>query len=90
MRDKVAARVKASPSATLGPVVEKSLNLVVPINDNPTITVPAVVRSAREELPRVLRIARAGSTGSQFSANRHERNRQKSVPLPNRTATRRY
>ena len=46
-RVRVAASVMTSPSATLGPVRENSLNRVVPINISPTQTVPG----ARQECP---------------------------------------
>ncbi len=76
------------PSATLGPVVENSLNLVVPISIRPTKTVPALVRSAGAPRRSVTRIAASGFLGSQCSANRQETKRQKSVPLPNSTTIR--
>ena len=49
--------------ATLGPVDEKSLNLVVPISNRPTITVPALVSSAVIARCSVTRIAPAGIAG---------------------------
>ena len=58
---RVAARVIASPIATLGPVVDSSLNRVVPISESPTITVPALVKSVDDDRSSATPIARAGS-----------------------------
>ena len=77
---RVATSVKASPTPTLGPVLENSLNLFMPISDRPTITVAALVSSGVTDRGSARRIAPAGSAGSQCSANRQEMNRQKSVP----------
>ena len=76
------------PIATLGPVLENSLNLVVPISIRPAKTVPALVNKAMAPRRSVTRIAAAGFFASQCSPNRQEMNRQKSVPLPNRRTIR--
>ena len=60
---KVAARDQTKPTATLGPVLENSRNLFVPINERPTITVPALVKSARLDRFSVNSIAPTGSFG---------------------------
>ena len=46
------------------------------------------MRRAGAPRRKVVRIARAGSFASQCSPNRHDTNRQKSVPLPNRRTIR--
>ena len=78
----------ASPRATLGPVVEKSLNLVVPISIKPMMIVPALVTRGMNDRLSVCFITPAGFSGLKCSANRQEMKRQKSVPVPNRIATR--
>ena len=50
--------------------------------------VPALVTSAVNERASVTRIEPAGLFGFKCSAYRHDRNRQKSVPVPNRIAIR--
>ena len=79
---------RASPRATLGPVVEKSLNLVVPISSRPMMIVPALVTSGMNDRLNVSLITPAGFRGLKCSANLQERKRQKSVPVPKRIATR--
>ncbi len=86
--ERQARRVMARPSATLGPVLEKSLKRVVPIKLKPTMTVPALVAIGSKADRRVCRMAAAGSSLGQCSANRQERKRQKSVPQPKRMTIR--
>ncbi len=50
--------------------------------------VPALVARAGNDRPSVTCIEAAGLFRLKCSANRHERNRQKSVPVPNRIAIR--
>ncbi len=88
VRLSVAKRASASPIATLGPVLENSLNRVVPISSRPTMIVPALVARAENDRASVTRIAAAGLLRLRCSANRQDRNRQKSVPVPNRIAIR--
>src|SRR5436305_336652 len=85
---KQATTVSASPIATLGPVLEKSLNRVVPMRANPVMTVPALVRIGSIDRLSVARIAPAGLAEFQCSPKRHDMNRQKSVPHPKRITTR--
>ena len=85
---RAATTVITSPKATLGPVLEKSLKLVRPISDRPTIVVKALVIRARATRPSVVRIAPRGLDAFQFSPNRQDSRRQKSVPQPNRITTR--
>ena len=89
VRVSVATRVSASPSATLGPVLEKSLNLVVPISERPTITVPALVSSGRDRplqrQPASRRPGCAGSSARRTATRGTGRSRSR---VPNRIATR--
>ena len=50
--------------------------------------VPALVTRGTNDRARVMRITPAGLRGLKCSPNRHDRNRQKSVPVPNSSATR--
>ena len=82
----MAKRATTRLKATLGPVLENNLNFVVPISSNPMMIVPALVTSAENERESVTAIEPAGLLGFRCSAYRHDRNRQKSVPVPNRIA----
>ncbi len=84
----MAKSASARPNATLGPVLENSLNRVVPIKSRPMMIVPALVTSAVNERASVTRIEPAGLFSFKCSAKRHDRNRQKSVPVPNKIAIR--
>ena len=53
VRLSVASSASASPIATLGPVLENSLNRVVPISSRPMMIVPALVARAGNDRPSV-------------------------------------
>ena len=63
MSVRVATSAIARLRATLGPVLENSLNFVVPIKSRPMMIVPALVTSAENERASVTRIELAGLAG---------------------------
>ncbi len=76
------------PSATNGPVWLNNLNRARARSESASIKVPALETIATTSCRTVCATPGAGSESpSQRSANRHVKSRTRSVPVPNRTAT---